>query len=90
MTAPTPDGSFTVFTTVIASDGVTIGAVLQPTIRRYSVICSEHQRVYSFYYTPAHTEADHEKFHDDIVLAANKHAADHDDTNRPGHEGGQS
>lgn len=82
-------GGVETLATVTASDGATIDAVLDSTIRRYSVVCSEHQRTYTFYSTPASTEADHKKFRDDIVLAASKHVANHNDMPRPGHEGGQ-
>lgn len=75
--------------TVSAADGATVDAVQDGSIRRYSVICSRHGRIYSFYYTPACSEIEHKRFRDDITLAAAKHAADHDDTPRIGREGGQ-
>lgn len=57
-----------------ATDGAEIEAVLDRANRRYAVVCSEHGRIFSFYYTPASTGREHAWFREDTALSAAKHA----------------
>lgn len=75
---------------VACADGMTVAAIRDRSDRRYSVLCSQHRRVYSFYYTPADTEAHHNQFGDDVTLAAAKHAASRHSTPRVDSEGATS
>lgn len=75
---------------VSAADGAVVAAIHDRTDMSMAVICSAHKRHHTIRYTHGTTEAEREWCRKDIEYTAALHAADHDDTNRPGHEGGQS
>lgn len=93
MTAHTP-GPLTVLAVVSTSDRTTVVAVHDRFDMSMSVICSARGcsplgAFHTVRYSAGTTESERDWCRKDIEYTAALHAANHDTTPRPGHEGGQ-